>query len=109
MANRRFEYRDERSNKYWEIDQIGLKVVTHWGRIGAAGAFQVKEFYNENAAGNHYLQQIKGKTSKGYIEVTSDTEKAIDPTQLLDKARGETYIPASPMDIDKKQKRSFKF
>jgi predicted DNA-binding WGR domain protein len=34
---RRFEFHDDRSHKFWEIERDGAVVTTRWGRIGAAG------------------------------------------------------------------------
>ena len=34
---RRFEFRDGKSNKFWEIEVDGSAFVTRHGRIGTAG------------------------------------------------------------------------
>jgi predicted DNA-binding WGR domain protein len=69
---RRFEFKDSRSNKYWEIwlSVCRCKVTTHWGRIGTPGAFQVKEFATPFLAERFIVSSVRSKVTKGYREMT---------------------------------------
>ena len=39
----RYEYHDEKSNKFWEIEIAGSEVTTRWGKIGANGQAKTKD------------------------------------------------------------------
>ena len=67
-AKRYFEYRDDKSAKFWEIAIAGSDVTVRYGRIGAAGQSQTKTFGDAAAAQRHADKLILEKTEKGYIE-----------------------------------------
>jgi DNA ligase-1 len=67
-AKRYFEYRDDKSAKFWEIAIAGSDVIVRYGRIGAAGQSQAKTFGDAAAAQRHADKLILEKTDKGYIE-----------------------------------------
>jgi DNA ligase-1 len=66
---RRFEFVEGNSNKFWEITCNANQVTVRYGRIGAAGQTNVKEFADPTAAANHAAKLIEEKTGKGYVEV----------------------------------------
>ena len=66
---RRFEYRDQKSSKFWEIEQDGGELVTRWGRIDTAGQSTRKAYPSEAKAAAEMDKQIRGKVGKGYVEV----------------------------------------
>jgi DNA ligase 1 len=66
---RRFEYTDEKSNKFWEVAQSGCDVTTKWGRIGSAGQSKTKTFASEDAAQKQAEKLIEEKSEEGYEEV----------------------------------------
>jgi len=70
MAKRYFEFADDKSSKFWEIDVAGTNVTVRYGRIGAAGQTQTKSFADEAAARAHAAKLIGEKTDKGYAEKT---------------------------------------
>ncbi|MFV8751495.1 DNA ligase [Nannocystaceae bacterium ST9] len=76
---RRFEFRDDKSSKFWEIEQQGSKVITRWGRIGTTGQSTNKDFGSDSKAAGEIDKQIRGKTSKGYVEVGEASEPAAAP------------------------------
>ncbi len=41
---RTFEFRDGRSDKFWNVEVQGPKLVVTYGRIGGKGQTQTKEF-----------------------------------------------------------------
>lgn len=68
---RRFEYTDEKSDKFWEIGMDGTDVTVRYGRSGTNGQTQTKSFADAAAAIKHMEKLIEEKTEKGYEEVES--------------------------------------
>ncbi len=68
MAKRYFEFQDDKSSKFWEIDTNGNDVTVRFGRIGANGQTQTKTFGDAAAAQKHADKLIAEKTEKGYVE-----------------------------------------
>lgn len=66
---RRFELVDNKSSKYWEINVNNNIVTTRWGRLGASGQTQVKDFGTPAQAVRKGMRQIEEKLGKGYTEV----------------------------------------
>lgn len=66
---RRFEYRDQKSNKFWEIEQDGAELIARWGRIGTQGQSGRKSYASEATAAADRGTQISSKIDKGYVEV----------------------------------------
>ena len=69
-ANRRFEFADGASNKFWEISIEGTDVSVVYGRIGTAGQTNNKHFPTPADAAKHAEKLIREKTDKGYAEAT---------------------------------------
>jgi DNA ligase-1 len=67
-AKRHFEYQDEESSKFWEVEVSGTDVTVRYGRIGANGQTKTKTFGDTTAAQNHADELIEEKTGKGYVE-----------------------------------------
>ena len=64
-----FEFKNEVSNKFWEISQKGILVKVVFGRIGIQNPQeQIKEFLNEQEAKNFADKKIREKINKGYIQ-----------------------------------------
>ena len=64
-----FEFKNEVSNKFWEISQKGILVKVVFGRIGIQNPQeQIKEFINDQEAKKFADKKIKEKINKGYIE-----------------------------------------
>ena len=68
---RRFEYTDEKSNKFWEIECDGLSHTVRYGTIGSHGRTKTTEFDSGEAASNDAERLIGQKTERGYIETSS--------------------------------------
>lgn len=60
---RRFEYRDEKSDKYWEYERLDECANVTWGRIGSTGQTQVVDLATAE-------KRAREKLGKGYVEVT---------------------------------------
>ena len=65
---RTFEFKDDKSSKFWEITQSGASVTVRYGKTGTAGQSQTKAFEDANVAAKHLLKQITEKLGKGYVE-----------------------------------------
>lgn len=65
----RYEFTDEKSNKFWEITLVESEVIACWGRIGTEGQTKTKSFDDGDAAISDYNKQISGKVKKGYVLV----------------------------------------
>tara|TARA_B100001250_G_C19576738_1_gene690109 strand:- start:559 stop:768 length:210 start_codon:yes stop_codon:yes gene_type:complete len=64
-----FEFKNEVSNKFWEISQKGNLVKVVFGRIGIQNPQeQIKEFINEQEAKKFADKKIREKINKGYMQ-----------------------------------------
>lgn len=64
-----FEFKDEKSSKFWEIEQIGTSVATRYGKIGADGTTTTKEYTTKEEAQTETKKLIKSKLAKGYMKL----------------------------------------
>ncbi len=53
---RRFEYSDDKSNKFWEISWDDDGVTTRWGRMGTDGQSKTKAVANPTAEGEKQIR-----------------------------------------------------
>jgi DNA ligase 1 len=67
-AKRYFEFKDEKSSKFWEVSGQGNEMTTRWGRIGTPGQSKTKTFADEAAAKKAIDKLLEEKTSEGYEE-----------------------------------------
>ena len=67
-GQRRFEFNDEKSSKFWEIAVSGSDVTVRFGRIGTTGQTQTKSFADDAAATKHADKLVAEKVEKGYVE-----------------------------------------
>ncbi len=72
---RRFEYRDATSEKFWCIELNGSNHTVVYGRIGSKGQTKTKEFPSPEKAKTACQKLIDQKTGKGYKEVGSSSKK----------------------------------
>lgn len=68
---RQFIYQDEKSHKFWAIEQQGNELHISWGKVGTQGQSQLKSFADVAAAEKAELKLIAEKTKKGYVEGNS--------------------------------------
>lgn len=101
---RRFEYKDAKSHKFWEIETEGDAFTVRYGKFGTDGQVQTKTFASADKAEAEAEKMIKSKTKKGYVEVQADAK-----TQAQAKAKTaaagsrnadlEAAIVANPDDV----------
>ncbi len=91
---RRFEYHDEKSNKFWEVGQDSSTLSIRWGKTGTNGQSQTKEFADDAKAASAMLKLINEKTGKGYTEVALSADATTvaapakpEPAQKTEKAK----------------------
>lgn len=68
---RHFEFKDDKSSKFWQIEQSDSDLNLCWGKIGTQGQHQTKSFDNEAKALAAMTKLVKEKTGKGYVEMAS--------------------------------------
>ncbi len=62
------EFKDGKSNKFWEINLKDKQVVTTYGRIGIKNpASKINDFSSIDEAKKYAESKIREKTNKGYI------------------------------------------
>lgn len=93
---RRFEYRDDKSAKFWEIEPRGTAVTTRWGRLGSDGTITLKELGSETKARAEVDKQIRSKTSKGYVEVSSNEAKPTAKAKPTPSPAPAPPLPPAP-------------
>lgn len=74
-AVQRFEFSDAKSSKFWEVAIVGAAVTVTYGRIGAAGKTQTKEYESDAVAKATAQKQVAEKLKKGYREVRSQPDE----------------------------------
>ena len=67
MTTRTFEFKDDKSSKFWEITQAGSKVTVRYGKTGTHGQTQEKVFADASDASKHVEKLVTEKTGKGYV------------------------------------------
>ena len=73
-----FIYQDEKSHKFWAVEQQGNELHICWGKVGTKGQNQVKSFADAAAAAKAELKLIAEKVKKGYVEeLSSPSQPAI--------------------------------
>lgn len=66
---RLFEFRDGKSDKFWEIDVSGKSHTVRYGRVGTDGQSKTKDFADAALATADAEKLIAQKTKKGYQEI----------------------------------------
>ena len=89
---RSFEYIDDTSAKFWEVEQADTELNIRWGRIGTQGQSQTKSFADAAKANAAMVKLVKEKTGKGYGEVAAAADATLGsaPAKAL---AGKTIAP----------------
>jgi predicted DNA-binding WGR domain protein len=96
--NKYLIYKDEKSDKFWNIEVSEKSFTVTYGKTGTIGQRQEKTFENNETCLNEANKLIKVKTDKGYIdaEVTLNLVKAETTIKknntLSDKIENELKI-----------------
>lgn len=101
---RRFEFKDAKSQKFWEIETEGDAFTVRYGKIGTDGQVQTKTFASADKAAAEAEKMIKSKTKKGYVEVSVDAKSQAQAKAKTASAGSrnpdlEAKIIANPDDL----------
>ena len=66
MGKTRLEYKDKKSQKFWEVSSSGSTINVKYGRLGTKGQNSVKKMSNPDVAKKEIEKLIKSKLKKGY-------------------------------------------
>lgn len=66
---KRLEYKDEKTEKFWEGEVIDCSYTIRYGKMGTNGHESTTEFSSEDEAVAKFEKVVKEKLKKGYKEV----------------------------------------
>jgi predicted DNA-binding WGR domain protein len=84
---KRFELRDAKHDKFWEIDVAGASVTVRFGRLGSAGVEKATKFAAPAEAERAAMKLVAQKTKKGYRAAPAG--RALEPAKLPAGVRGQ--------------------
>lgn len=93
----RYEFKEGKSSKFWEIELDGESFTTRWGKIGTTGQETSKDFDTRADARREYDKLIAEKTKKGYLLVSDGGGDA--PPVAKSNPELEAKIDADPEDL----------
>ena len=73
------EFEEGNSSKFWRARVEGKTLFVNYGKIGATGQTQVKDFPSEAAAQGEYDKLVREKRKKGYADAGSGGGGATEP------------------------------
>ena len=72
------EFEEGTSSKFWRARVEGRTLYVNYGKIGAAGQTQVKDFPSPELATKEYDKLVRDKRKKGYVDFGSGGGGAAD-------------------------------
>jgi uncharacterized protein (TIGR02996 family) len=78
---RTFVFSEGKSNKFWNIDLQGARFTVTFGKVGARGQAQTKDFPDEIKAREAHDKLIAEKLAKGYVETAAGRPSSPTPLQ----------------------------
>ena len=97
---RKFEFRDAKSSKFWDILLEKAAYTVRFGKIGTKGQEQTKEFDTPKEARVATDKLIKEKTSKGYTEITP-APTVVSVVATASEAAAQSANATNPTDNGK--------
>jgi uncharacterized protein YfeS len=61
-----YRFQDEKSDKFWRLEQAGAALAVNHGKTGTIGKYQVKEFADAQACEKEARKLVAAKVAKGY-------------------------------------------
>ena len=87
-TQKHFEFRDGKSEKFWNIKLESDSHTVSYGRIGTTGQNKTKSFADSTKAKEAFDKLIKQKTGKGYVEVSQTNRRKLrQPRKRLQRKR----------------------
>ena len=99
---RSFEFKDGKSNKFWNIELSGSSFTVTFGKIGAKGQTQTKDFGSKSEAKKEHDKLVAEKLKKGYVETTPPGAAAAEPAtpaKSSDQVALEEALVKHPDDV----------
>jgi predicted DNA-binding WGR domain protein len=78
---RHFEFKDDKSSKFWEVWVDDADLTTKWGRIGTDGQSKTKPFADAASATKEMDKLIASKTKEGYVEIGATAPSSPAPAK----------------------------
>ncbi len=75
-------YKDDKSNKFWEINSDSNSFTVRYGKIDTEGVTHTKTFDSEEKCLKEADKLLNEKLKKGYVETTQFENKKNAPTEL---------------------------
>lgn len=72
---RYFEYKEDKSSKFWEITLEKTTITTRYGKIGTDGQSSTKTLDTKEQAQKEFEKLIKAKFKKGYVEIIKEKQE----------------------------------
>jgi len=80
--SRYFEYKNEKSNKFWEVSSSAKAMIVRYGKIGVVGQTLTKEFSSKKEAAVEIEKAITKKLKEGYLEIKTITNTLYKEKEL---------------------------
>ncbi|WP_061254253.1 WGR domain-containing protein [Leptospira interrogans] len=101
--NHKLIFRDDKSDKFWNIETSGNSFTVTYGKTGTAGTSQTKTFETEETCIKEARKLLSEKLKKGYIEGNDRTEKL---TSNNDKKHKSDQQEADKIVISKSEEKT---
>ncbi|UMQ59290.1 WGR domain-containing protein [Leptospira interrogans] len=101
--NHQLIFRDDKSDKFWNIETSGNSFTVTYGKTGTAGTSQTKTFETEETCIKEARKLLSEKLKKGYIEGNDRTEKL---TSNNDKKHKSNQQEADKIIISKSEEKT---
>ncbi|WP_061244448.1 WGR domain-containing protein [Leptospira interrogans] len=101
--NHKLIFRDDKSDKFWNIETSGNSFTVTYGKTGTAGTSQTKTFETEETCIKEARKLLSEKLKKGYIEGNDRTEKL---TSNNDKKHKSNQQEADKIVISKSEEKT---
>ncbi|WP_001015840.1 WGR domain-containing protein [Leptospira interrogans] len=101
--NHKLIFRDDKSDKFWNIETSGNSFTVTYGKTGTSGTSQTKTFETEETCIKEAQKLLSEKLKKGYIEGNDRTEKL---TSNNDKKHKSNQQEADKIVISKSEEKT---
>ncbi|WP_061281144.1 WGR domain-containing protein [Leptospira interrogans] len=101
--NHQLIFRDDKSDKFWNIETSGNSFTVTYGKTGTAGTSQTKTFETEETCIKEARKLLSEKLKKGYIEGNDRTEKL---TSNNDKKHKSNQQEVNKIIISKSEEKT---
>ncbi|WP_061231448.1 WGR domain-containing protein [Leptospira interrogans] len=101
--NHQLTFKDDKSDKFWNIETSGNSFTVTYGKTGTAGTSQTKTFETEETCIKEARKLLSEKLKKGYIEGNDRTEKL---TSNNDKKHKSNQQEADKIVISKSEEKT---